>query len=41
MERPVLGRELRNTGLTDLVNSSRRRVREGTVVINSNTKIFY
>jgi hypothetical protein len=27
MERLVLGRELRNTGLTNLVNSSRRRRR--------------
>jgi hypothetical protein len=26
MEKPVLGRELRNTGLTNLVNSSRRRM---------------
>jgi hypothetical protein len=28
MERPVLGRELRNTGLTNLLNSRRRRKEE-------------
>jgi hypothetical protein len=32
MERPVLGRELRDTGLTNLVNVSRRKIRRNIFV---------